>query len=100
MDKQTVLQLLDQDDAPTEAPLPFQAVWFALHGRWDEAHAIAQDDLTDIGAWIHAWLHRIEGDFGNAAYWYRRAGHPVYTGLIKDEGREIAFRVMGEQLPE
>lgn len=90
MDGNALLDLLNGYDAPTNGPLLLRAIWHALRGEWDEAHAIAQDDMTDSGAWVHAWLHRIEGDLGNAAYWYRRAGRPVATGPTEDEGREIA----------
>ena len=51
------------------------AVELALAGKWDAAHEIAQqyeDDAT--AAWVHAVLHKVEGDLGNARYWYRRAG--------------------------
>jgi hypothetical protein len=45
-------------------------------GEWNAAHESAQGDETPEGAWVHAYLHRKEGDQGNAAYWYRRAGRP------------------------
>ncbi|ODU22601.1 MAG: hypothetical protein ABS87_01685 [Sphingomonas sp. SCN 67-18] len=78
--------LPERDDAP---PL-LRAVMHALGGDWEAAHALAQDDMTAAGAWVHGWLHRIEGDLANAAYWYRRAGRPAATGPTDDEGREIA----------
>jgi hypothetical protein len=82
--------LPDQHDARPDGPLLLRAVWHGLRGEWDAAHAIAQDDMTDAGSWVHAWLHRIEGDLGNAAYWYRRAGRPAAAGPTDEEGREIA----------
>ena len=51
-----------------------QAVDLALAGRWDEAHAIVQDGSDALSAWVHAVLHKIEGDAANSRYWYRRAG--------------------------
>lgn len=52
-----------------------EAVEHALAGRWQAAHEIAQRDESDpTSAWIHAVLHKIEGDASNARYWYRRAG--------------------------
>ena len=52
-----------------------RAIDLAAAGSWDEAHAIVQRDESDpTAAWIHAVLHKIEGDFGNARWWYRRAG--------------------------
>jgi len=58
-------------------------------GDWDEAHRIVQDIHTAEAAWIHAYLHRVEGDPGNAAYWYRRAERPVCQAPLADEWQEI-----------
>lgn len=58
-------------------------------GDWDGAHAIVQDDPSADAAWIHAHLHRIEGDLGNAAYWYRRADRPVEKGDLDAERRTL-----------
>ena len=54
-------------------------------GDWEGAHDLAQADETPDGAWLHAHLHRIEGDPDNAAYWYRRAGRDPFDGSIADE---------------
>ena len=53
-----------------------RALWLAKAGRWEESHNIAQDIDTPMGSWIHALLHLIEGDLGNARYWFSRAGKP------------------------
>jgi len=82
---------MTDDNAPRNEPPLLRAVRHALRGEWNEAHAIAQDDMTDAGAWVHAWLHRIEGDLGNADYWYRKAGRSASTGTTEEEGCEIAF---------
>ncbi len=58
-------------------------------GDWDKAHRIIQEIDTPEAAWIHAYLHRVEGDLGNAAYWYRRAGQPECTSSLKEERQEI-----------
>ncbi|MAU94535.1 MAG: hypothetical protein CMP81_01410 [Fulvimarina sp.] len=58
-------------------------------GDWDGAHAIVQDDPSSDAAWIHAHLHRIEGDLANAAYWYRRAVRPVATVSLEEERESI-----------
>ncbi len=73
----------------TGGPL-LKAVWHGLRGEWDAAHAIAQDDGSTQGSWVHAWLHRTEGDLPNAAYWYRRARRSVATNDPAAEGQEIA----------
>lgn len=67
-----------------------KAVWHGLRGEWDAAHEIAQEDDSPEGAWVHAWLHRIEGDPSNAAYWYRQAHRSVAASDTASEGREIA----------
>lgn len=54
-----------------------KALWFAKKGNWDEAHNIAQDIHTHMGSWIHALLHLIEGDVGNANYWFHKARRPT-----------------------
>ena len=52
-----------------------RAIELAVGGRWDEAHRIVQQYEGDVTAsWIHAVLHKIEGDLDNSRYWYRRAG--------------------------
>ncbi|SLN48651.1 hypothetical protein ROJ8625_02375 [Roseivivax jejudonensis] len=64
-------------------------------GDWTAAHDIAQDDPSPEGAWMHAHLHRIEGDEGNAAYWYSRAGREKFPGTVEEEAaalRETASR--------
>jgi hypothetical protein len=66
------------------------ALWHDARGDWDAAHRVAQDVPDPDGAWVHAYLHRKEGDAGNAAYWYRRAGKPVATSSLEEEWRQIA----------
>ena len=75
---------------PAGLPALLRALWHDARGDWDEAHRIAQDVDTADGAWVHAYLHRKEGDAGNAAYWYRRAGKPPATGSLPDEWNRIA----------
>lgn len=53
---------------------PVKALWLTKADRWDDAHDVAQDLGSKMGDWIHALLHLIEGDIGNSAYWYSRAG--------------------------
>ena len=54
--------------------LPLQALWQDAQGNWDEAHEVCQRAKSRDGDWVHAYLHRKEGDAGNAGYWYARAG--------------------------
>lgn len=66
------------DAAPPPGLRPvLQALWHEARGNWETAHTLVQDEQAGDGAWVHAYLHRKEGDSSNAAYWYRRAGRPV-----------------------
>ena len=69
-------------DAPAG---PLRALWHAAHGDWTAAHEIAQTSDDRDSAWVHAYLHREEGDQWNAEYWYRRAGKPVFKGSLEEE---------------
>jgi hypothetical protein len=80
--------LSDAAPAPGLEP-PLAALWWAAKGHWDEAHKIVQDEASADAAWVHAYLHRVEGDLGNAGYWYRQAGHPVATGPLETEWEQI-----------
>ena len=66
------------------------ALWHDANGDWDEAHRLAQAQDDQDGAWVHAYLHRKEGDPSNAAYWYRRAGRPVSGLSLEEEWKEMA----------
>jgi hypothetical protein len=74
---------------PAGASDVLAALWHEGRGDWTRAHEIAQDLETADAAWVHAYLHRREGDQSNAAYWYRRAGKPVARGDLVDEWRAI-----------
>jgi hypothetical protein len=84
-----VTECLKNRADPPPAPL-LRALWLGLRGEWAAAHAIVQADDSADAAWVHAWLHRIEGDTSNAAYWYRRAGKAVGEVSTDAEGEAIA----------
>ena len=69
---------------------PLKALWWAARDDWTRAHEIAQAHDDAPSAWVHGYLHRVEGDNENAAYWYRRAGHPAAKGALGDEWAAIA----------
>ncbi len=70
------------------------ALWYDGRGDWEHAHRVAQDVEDAQGAWVHAYLHRKEGDAANAAYWYQRAGRPAATESPSDEWRAIAAALL------
>lgn len=71
------------------------ALWYDGQGDWDKAHALAQQAGNRDGDWVHAYLHRKEGDATNAAYWYGRAGKPVSDGELHAEWETIARELLG-----
>jgi hypothetical protein len=73
---------------------PLAGLWWAAKGDWDKAHKIVQDDESREAAWVHAYLHRVEGDLPNASYWYRTAGKPVAQGALDDEWAAIAAQML------
>lgn len=80
---------LAADSPPDGLSKALEAMWHAGREDWHTAHGIAQDDSSADGAWVHAHLHRIEGDLSNAGYWYRQAGRPVSQAPLADEWAEI-----------
>jgi hypothetical protein len=84
---------LSQTSPPPVRPV-LLALWYDARGDWEKAHALAQDVDDPSGAWIHAYLHRKEGDIGNAGYWYRRANKPVATDSIDAEWARIVSALL------
>jgi hypothetical protein len=76
--------------APPPVSAPLVALWHDARGDWQRAHEVAQDVDDRDGAWVHAYLHRKEGDAGNARYWYQRAGRPAATDSLEEEWQRIA----------
>ena len=70
------------------------ALWDEAHGSWDRAHSITQEIESSDAAWLHAYLHRKEGDASNAAYWYRRAGREIFTGSFHAEWTALATHLL------
>lgn len=71
------------------------ALWQDAQGDWDGAHATVQHLETPAAAWVHAYLHRREGDQSNARYWYTRAAKPPSRLSLDDEWVEIAHELLG-----
>jgi hypothetical protein len=80
--------------APPGVAAPLRALWHDARGDWNAAHAIAQDIDDATGAWIHAYLHRKEGDLENAGYWYRRASQPIATDSLHAEWQRIVVALL------
>jgi hypothetical protein len=74
-----------QPDPPAGLAPLLEALWHDGRGNWKRAHEIAQEIESPDAAWVHAYLHRKEGDLSNASYWYRRAGRQVATDSLDAE---------------
>ena len=79
---------------PRDLAPALQALWWAAKGDWDKAHAIVMKDEGAEAAWVHAYLHRVEGDLPNANYWYRTAGKPAASGTLDAEWGAIAVALL------
>jgi hypothetical protein len=66
------------------------ALWYDAKGDWGKAHTLAQDIENTRGAWVHAYLHRKEGDNSNAQYWYQRAKRTMPSSSLQQEWNDIA----------
>lgn len=80
---------------PRELGVALAGLWWDAKGKWTQAHESAQQDEGPAGAWVHAYLHRKEGDASNAAYWYERAGKPVARTSLEQEWEEITLALLG-----
>jgi hypothetical protein len=85
---------------PEKLGFALTGLWWDAQGDWKRAHESAQQDESPAGAWVHAYLHRKEGDPSNAAYWYRRAGKPPCQSSLADEWAAIAESLLGSIQPK
>jgi hypothetical protein len=79
---------------PASLGKPLEALWHAGRGDWERAHRIAMSAKSRDAAWVHAYLHRQEGDLENARYWYRQARRPEFTGTLEEEWAAIAVDLL------
>lgn len=94
MDLPAFRETLGAPEPPPGLPLTLLALWYAGKGDWDQAHDLINDAHGAEEAWVHAHLHRIEGDLSNAGYWYSRAGRPPADAPLDDEWAEIAAALL------
>ena len=96
MDFEMYKSSLAAEAPPDGLSMAAQALWWEAKGDWHLAHQCVQKQADAEGAWTHAYLHRVEGDLGNAGYWYRRAGHPVATGPLQTEWELMAAALIAD----
>jgi len=97
MDVDTFRCTLEKGNPPEGSGKALRAMWYQARDDWDQAHRLAQAQNDADGAWVHAFLHRVEGDSANAAYWYRRAGKPPSATPLAEEWEEIVTALLAEE---
>ena len=90
MDLQEFRDSVSSDQPPKNLNFALSGLWWDGKGDWTRAHESAQQDEGPAGAWVHAYLHRKDGDSSNAAYWYQRAGKSPCRSSLQDEWTAIA----------
>ncbi len=88
---------LDGDAPPAGLGKALQALWYQAKGDWKRAHRLAQAQDDKNSAWVHGYLHRVEGDNANAGYWYRCAGKPRSSAPLEKEWEEIVAAILRDQ---
>jgi hypothetical protein len=90
----TLTEFAQLPSNPKFLPPALQALWYDRQNNWDRAHEIVQDAKDLDSAWVHAYLHRQEGDLSNARYWYNRSRQPFFTSDLKSEWEHIASNLL------
>jgi hypothetical protein len=85
---------LSQTSPPRGFSPALAALWWAGKDDWNRAHEIVMDESGADAAWVHAYLHRVEGDLPNARYWYRQAGRSPATGALAAEWNDIVAALL------
>jgi len=90
MDLSEFKRSLAKTKPPTGLAPALAALWWAGKDEWEKAHRIVMDEAGKDSAWVHAYLHRVEGDLANARYWYRQAQRPVSSKPLAEEWEAIS----------
>lgn len=94
MELAVFVETLDLEVPPEGISGALLALWWDGKGEWAQAHVEAQAAGSREGDWVHAYLHRKEGDTGNAGYWYSRSREPFFDGSFDDEWTHIAKKLL------
>ena len=85
---------IENDEFPSDLPLYLQALWYDAKGDWQKAHSLI-DSLDDKNScWVHAYLHRKEGDINNADYWYRLAQKQRPSVSLQQEWKVVVMELL------
>jgi hypothetical protein len=94
MDFETFQNSLSAANPPSGSSVYLQSLWYDGKGDWEKSHTIIQDVPDKTASWIHAYLHRKEGDDGNAGYWYSKAGKRMPAYSLEKEWEEIVRELL------
>ena len=89
MDYKEFLKSLKDEEVPENISVYLKSLWEDGKNNWEGAHEIIQDIENENGSWIHAYLHRKEGDNGNASYWYHKAGKKMPNISLDEEWKSL-----------
>ena len=93
-------ETLTNAESPPQVSLALAALWWDAKGNWKQAHEIVGQDEGPAAAWVHAYLHRKEGDLSNAGYWYARADKPRSAVSLEEEWKHIVETLLSGSEPE
>ena len=85
---------LGLDEPPKEWPVELRSLWYDAKGDWHAAHGLVDHLNNTMAKWVHAYLHRKEGDEWNAGYWYRQAGRPFCTHTLNHELQQLVEEIL------
>ena len=96
MDIKSFEQTINDDNPPQSVSVYLKALWYDAKGDWDKAHEMIQDIPDRKASWIHAYLHRKEGDNSNANYWYNKAGRNMPANNLQEEWEFITKEMLSQ----
>ena len=96
MTLEALVRSLSGSKPPAALAPSLQALWWAAKDDWERAHQIVMAHEDRDCAWVHAYLHRVEGDLPNAHWWYNEAKRPAATGSLDDEWSAMVRTLLNE----
>ena len=91
---------LSYSEPPRQLNVALAAMWWDAKGDWKQSHEVAGQDEGPAAAWVHAYLHRKEGDASNAIYWYTRADKSPSKAPLEEEWDEIVESLLAGSEPQ
>ncbi len=89
---------LTADFPPAKAGRELKALWWDAKGNWEKAHRLVKEMNNSSASWVHAYLHRKEGDLSNASFWYTNAGRSMPEVSASEEWDEIVRAILEDEI--